>query len=425
LLPLKDAMLPYCQPVFLKCNSNTQAVHRYYRLPKTKTTDFLLHLASEYVDSVKKLPSEHQDWHDFFEYTGAKYFKFDETQSFIEAIRKIARAQILTQDELKEINIFRSTRFYIPLGKSKRMKELRDWIKRMGPIPEPVLITGPTGSGKEVAARMLHETSGLAGAFVPVNCAILSTNPDLAHDRLFGHVSGAYTGAKDAQAGAFVMADGGTLFLDEVAELPLSVQTQLLRVLEEKTVMPLGTMKAHPINVRLIAATNQSFAEQIDSSKFREDLYYRLNVLTLEIPPLVEHLEDLREIAHKILYDLRRNGFPYQLSDDDWAAIETYSWPGNIRQFLHVLKRAAYMKLPVADVLQSEFRNPPGPAAPGVSSRDLRLFLPSTIEDVQPEEVIRKTYICHVFQLFNHNITHTATALGMAKNTLKKWVGDS
>jgi DNA-binding NtrC family response regulator len=419
----RSALAPVCSPVFLACKSNTQSIAVHHQCPQNDHTQLILALAKEYAAGSGSVAKGHQDWHDYLEGQGARYFKFDDTSGFIRAIRLLAHEGELRAKERQEIEAFRLTRNYTPLGKSKAMQMVRALIQRIAPIPEPVLILGPTGSGKEVAARMLHEASQLKGAFVPVNCAVLSTNADLAHDRLFGHVPGAYTGAKDSQPGAFVLADEGTLFLDELAELPLEVQTQLLRVLEEETVTPLGTMKPQAVNVRLVAATNQNLAQRIADGQFRADLYHRLNVLTLSLPSLMERPEDMNDIAKTILYTLQQAGHPLKLTPQDWKAIYAYHWPGNIRQFRNMLKRAAYMKLPVADVLEQEKRGEQGfESMPDADA--LRLFRPRHRDDVSPESAIRKSYIRHVYGLMNESITQTARVLGMAKNTLKKWLDD-
>lgn len=421
-----DAFAPklaqVCNPVFLDAWSNTAAIVEHLNLNCEPPLELALTLAREYVKKTKRIAKRNQLWHDYFGCAAAKYFKFGETASFVRAIQKLSVLADFTNEEQADIDTFRQGKNYIPLGKSKRMKDLRALIHRIAPIDEPVLILGPTGAGKEIAARLLHESSGLGGPFIPVNCAILSTNTDLAHTRLFGHEAGAYTGAKERREGAFVLAEGGTLFLDEVAELPIDVQTQLLRVLEENTITPLGTMKPQHVHTRLVAATNQDLPAAVNKGSFRADLYHRLNVLTLHIPPLAEHREDIRDIAESLLYELDSAGHEVKLSRADWHAIHNYAWPGNVRQLRNVLKRAAYMQLPVRQVIEEEEDATAHQPAASTVYNDLHLFRPTEPEEVLPEEEIRKAYIRHVYELFNGNITQTAEALHIAKNTLKKWL---
>ena len=299
------------------------------------------------------------------------------------------------------------------------MKGLREQIGRLGPVPEPVLITGPTGSGKELMAKALHITSGRAGAFIAVNCAVLGGNPTLVEDRLFGHVKGAYTGADTATKGAFEEANSGTLFLDEIGELPAGVQAQLLRVLEDKEVRPVGTMKTRPVDVRIVAATHRNLARMVTDGAFRRDLFYRLNVLAIRVPPLRERPEDMKSIAAHAVGELETHGYELKLTKADWDAIRTFDWPGNVRQFLNVLKRAAYLGQPVAELLEEEHEA----EEEGVvidKERLLRLYCPDNPDDVVPVQEIYAAYLQHVLGLFEGNITRTAKVLDIAPNTLRK-----
>ncbi|HXK92438.1 MAG TPA: sigma 54-interacting transcriptional regulator [bacterium] len=419
-----DLLASVCVPVFLTCASNTEAVYQHLQIENNDLTRMLLALAHQFVN--RDLPRSEKDtfWHDLVAAGASRYFKYEDKASYIHVIQKLAGLIPLTEADGREAEAYRQEgRFAIPLGNSKAMKRLRTLIARLGPVPEPVLVLGPTGSGKEIAARLLHEASGRPGPFIAVNCAILSTNADLAHDRLFGHVAGAYTGARETQPGAFSSADGGTLFLDEVAELPMPVQTQLLRVLEEQRVTPLGTMKSHPVDVRVIAATNRDLLALARNGAFRMDLYHRLNVLLLRVPSLKEHQEDLPSIARSHQYELKNKGYPLNISQADWDAIYAYDWPGNIRQFINLLRRAAYMKIPVREVLAEETGRAAASNGPGTPDEaSLRLFRPVSPEEAAPEEEIRKSYIQHVYRLCGGNITQAAGILRVAKGTVRHWV---
>ncbi len=416
-----------CKPIFRECRSNTEAVFLHHKIRSTGRTDLLLSLADEFINEKKKRPDKHLFWHDLINASAARYFKYGDAASYVQTIQKLTDLIPITESDRRLVDQYRQEeKHLLPLGNSKAMKHLRQQVKRLGPINEPVLLLGPTGSGKEIAARLLHETSKRSGLFIAVNCAILSTNADLAHDRLFGHVSGAYTGAADSQPGAFEKANGGTLFLDEIAELPLSVQTQLLRVLEEDAVTPLGTMDSRTVDVRIVAATNQDLSAMIDERRFRLDLYHRLNVLTLRIPSLQERREDMKSIASSLIFDLNKKGYPLKLSRADWQAIHDYSWPGNIRQFINILKRAAYMDMSVRDVLEEEIENTKQGQA-SISSEmlaEFKRFRPSDPDDVVFEEEIRRSYMKHVLALFDGNSSKAAKALKVAKNTLIKWTSE-
>ncbi len=348
---------------------------------------------------------------------------------FLRALRKLAGLLPVNEVDRDEVAYFQKSGrgSEVSLGTSPAMKELRERVRRMAPLDEPVLILGPSGSGKELVARALHAGSPRREErFYPVNCAVLGTGPDLAYDRLFGHVAGAYTNARSAEPGAFDAACGGTLFLDEVAELPPQVQTQLLRVLEEATISPLGSVDAHPVDVRVVAATNRDLPSLVRDGLFRLDLYYRLNVLPVEVPPLMERIQDVKSIAGSILSELKAKGHQYKLTDRDFKAIRSYDWPGNVRQLSNLLKRAAYLKLPFTEVLDRERRlySCAGEVDRSGEAEALRLFLPGRPEDVSPEAEIRRAYMRHVFELFGGNYSRACRALGISDNTLRKWVAE-
>ncbi len=430
---IRDELRQHCTAVLNHCSSNTEAVFRHLRIGKNKKTAFLLDLADEYVahKPADALSSDHKFWHDFIKASAARYFYYDDDSAYPACIRKLAGLEEPTPADLSIVEASRRmNNTSLPLGNSPVMKRLRTMIKRLGPIDEPVLILGPSGAGKEVVAQLLHEASSRAGKpFIPVNCAILSTSSDMANDRLFGHEAGSFTGAKNAGTGAFETADDGTLFLDEVAELPLDVQTQLLRVLEEGKVVPLGTMSPRPVNVRIVAATNRNLAKMVAEGAFRLDLYHRLNVLSLDVPPLTERREDMKSIANSVIHQLKEKGHALSISADDWKAIGLYTWPGNVRQFINLLKRASYMKISVAQALTEELRrSTPDHLSVGHSAAasklipQLDLFWPQDVDAITPEEDVRKAYMQHCLDLCGGSWTLASQKLGVAINTLRKWL---
>lgn len=234
------------------------------------------------------------------------------------------------------------------MGISPAMKNARDTIKRITSSPlgdsMSVLIIGPSGSGKEVAARIIHETSSRAkGPWVPVNCGALPDN--LIESELFGHEKGAFTGANARHMGVFEMADGGTLFLDEVGELPLPMQTKLLRALQEKTFRRVGGTTEIKVEVRVIAATNKNLQKAIADKTFREDLFYRLNTLPITLPSLRERREDIVPFARILLKEVTKGipGAPQDYSPEAQERLMSYEWPGNVRELKSVVQRAALL----------------------------------------------------------------------------------
>jgi two-component system, NtrC family, response regulator AtoC len=229
------------------------------------------------------------------------------------------------------------------VGRSPPMLRLADRIDTIAQSDAPVLITGESGTGKELVARTLHERSGRRGkAFVAVNCAAFPET--LLEAELFGHERGAFTGAVKRRDGRFKAADGGTLLLDEIAEIPLPAQAKLLRVLQEGTVEPLGTNESMRVDVRIISATHRNLRDRIREGRFREDLYYRLNVLDIEIPPLRERRGDMPLLLQHFLAKFATPGKqPQGIAPRAWAVLSQYPFPGNVREFAHAIEHAVVL----------------------------------------------------------------------------------
>ena len=259
------------------------------------------------------------------------------------------------------------------VGESAPMQELYRQIDRVAESEMTVLIIGESGTGKELVAKAIHSSSGRAGrAFVPVNCASLSEN--LLESELFGHVKGAFTGAVRNKDGLFVAADGGTLFLDEIGSVPLPTQLALLRALQEHEVRPVGAVQSIPVNVRVVAATNENLEQLLAEGRLRQDLYYRLSAFTLKVPPLRERAGDLPLLAAAFLNRLSPEEGPVlQLAEDASVALARHAWPGNVRELAHALERGATLceggMIRLAD-LPPEFQNsaPPAKAEPETPS---------------------------------------------------------
>lgn len=240
------------------------------------------------------------------------------------------------------------------VGYSTKMRELKKFSHKVAKSDSTVLITGESGTGKELFAHAIHaESKRKMGPFIRVNCAAI---PDsLLESELFGYEEGAFTGAsRRGKKGKFELANHGTILLDEIGDMPLALQAKLLRVLQEKEVERVGAVRATPIDVRVIASTNQDLLALIKEGKFRADLYYRLNVVSLTIPPLRERLEDLPELVSNLLKQLAEStGIVVRTIDDEvWSVLKSYSWPGNVRELRNVLERA--MHLLEDDVLRKE-----------------------------------------------------------------------
>jgi DNA-binding NtrC family response regulator len=226
------------------------------------------------------------------------------------------------------------------VGRSPAMEKLYRILSKVAFSTHPVLILGESGTGKELVARSIH-TNGPAASkpFIPVDCGSLV--PTLIESELFGYVKGAFTGANRSKTGLLAAAEGGTVFLDEIGELPLDLQARLLRALQEKEVRPVGATHAVPINARILAATNRDLSAMVESGRFRKDLFFRLNVVNLRIPPLRERKADVPLLAAHVLERMRReNGRPYTFADDALRLMMDYDWPGNVRELEHSIERA-------------------------------------------------------------------------------------
>ncbi len=239
------------------------------------------------------------------------------------------------------------------VGKSQVMQSLKATITKLARSQAPVWIRGESGTGKELVAKIIHQQGPRSGGpFVPVNCGAIPS--ELMESEFFGHIKGSFTGATSDNPGLFQSADGGTLFLDEVADLPLSMQVKLLRAIQEKAVRPIGHSKEIPTNVRILSASHKNLAREVDSYRFRQDLYYRLNVIELPVPSLRERREDIPALVNTLLGRMagdRVEGVP-KLSAKALSALNEYAFPGNVRELENVLERALAMC--ENDVIKSE-----------------------------------------------------------------------
>jgi len=228
-------------------------------------------------------------------------------------------------------------------GQSAAMMAVKNMIGMVAPSSTTVLVLGETGTGKEMVSQALHHASKRKGNLVSVNCAAIPS--ELLESELFGHEKGAFTGADRPREGRFELASGGTLFLDEIGDMPLSLQSKLLRALEDRTIQRVGGGKDISVDFRLICATHQNLKQKVDDGSFRADLYYRINVFPLQLPSLVERKVDIPMLIDEILAAMRKRGDTADFSFDDEAIAELmrYSWPGNVRELRNVLERASVL----------------------------------------------------------------------------------
>ena len=307
------------------------------------------------------------------------------------------------------------------LGSSAVMEQLREMIGRVARSQAPVHIWGESGTGKELVARMIHESGPRReGPFVAVNCGAIPT--ELMESELFGHKRGSFTGAVADKKGLIQSAEGGTLFLDEVADLPLHMQVKLLRVVQEKTVRPVGEAREETVDVRILSATHKNLADLVAHGLFREDLYYRINVIELRVPALRERSGDIREIAEAILERLARRASAAapEMSEDAVGNLEAYPFPGNVRELENVLERA--LTLSNGSTITSEHirlrvaTRPPSaeaPAATPATSVEVNATLGTHLESIERDAIIK------ALEKTRYNKTAAAKVLGMSFRALR------
>ncbi|HSN70666.1 MAG TPA: sigma-54 dependent transcriptional regulator, partial [Steroidobacteraceae bacterium] len=302
-----------------------------------------------------------------------------------------------------------SPRQRILVGQSERICAIRRLIDRVAPLPATILIEGETGTGKELVARTIHDLSGRSGPFVPINCGAIA--PELIESEIFGHAKGAFTGAHQCRDGLFVSARGGTLFLDEISEMRTDLQVKLLRALEEGCVRPVGADREVPVDVRIVASSQSGLAAKVERGEFREDLYYRLNVIHVVLPPLRERPDDISVLAGHFMTTVASSmSMPARPFDDDelrW--LESRAWPGNVRELRNVVERA---------VLLGELSEPDccgGPSAKGASEPCYPLDW--TLEEVKQHHIQR------VLDASDGNRSAAARRLGVSRKTLERKLG--
>ncbi|MEX2479851.1 MAG: sigma-54 dependent transcriptional regulator [Gammaproteobacteria bacterium] len=342
-------------------------------------------------------------------------------EHFALTIERLVESHRLKTEVKRFRTLIASDDFHGISGRSRPMLRLYDQICQIGPADGPVLVLGESGTGKELVARALHaESARAAGPFVAINCAGIPA--ELMESEFFGHVAGAFTGARQARAGLFAEAAGGTLLLDEIGEMPLALQAKLLRALQEGTVRPVGSDTEKPIDVRVVAATHQDLHAQALDGEFRPDLFYRLETFSIYVPPLRDRGSDLDLLAQTFLREFgRRAGRGIQEFDDAArAALKRYPLPGKVRELSNAIERAVTFcdgpavgceHLP-ARIAQAASAAPPYAGLPNPAHIDQ---LPSLAE-------VQRRYVTHVLATVDGNKRRAAELLGINRRTLYRWL---
>jgi two-component system, NtrC family, nitrogen regulation response regulator NtrX len=313
------------------------------------------------------------------------------------------------------------------LGNSAEIDYIRQSIRRVAPTDARVMITGENGTGKELVARWLHEFSKRSEkSFVEVNCAAIPA--ELIESELFGHEKGAFTGASQLRVGKFEEADGGTLFLDEIGDMPVFAQAKVLRVLQEQKVIRVGGMKSVSVDVRVIAATNKDLQEEIEAGRFREDLYHRLNVIPIHVPPLRERRDDIVILANSFLEQFARGDIIFagkSFSDQALELLREMHWSGNVRELRNIIERVGILSSGSIILPETIERLVSRPKHKPVQTDSLERLL-SECENFQDfKEVSERMYIVHKLEQCDWNISTTADVLGIQRshmyNKMKKY----
>jgi DNA-binding NtrC family response regulator len=350
------------------------------------------------------------------------------TKPFEHADLKAIIAKAARQSDLNARNVIPDEpgrrRFTEIIGKGQRMIELQQIIAKVADAPSTVLIQGESGTGKELVATALHEQSSRREApFIKINCAAIPR--ELVEAELFGFEKGAFTGAVQSKPGRFELADGGTLFLDEIGEIPIEMQVKLLRAIQESEFERVGGVKTTRVEVRLIAATSRDLTREIAAGRFREDLYYRLNVVPVHLPPLRERRDDIPLLVEHFRqkYNARLKKDVERIEDDALLALSGYSWPGNIRELENVLERTIlFAEGPVirASDLPASLRGQPAaeegaPTAPGLPAA------PGPLKEIVKGQVqaIERDLIVRGLEVTGGNVTRTAKLLKISRKSLQ------
>jgi len=326
-----------------------------------------------------------------------------------------------------DIELSKNESFHGLVGHSVRMREIFAVLEKIAPTDLTVLIRGETGTGKELVARAIHKASKRSKEpLVVQDCSAIPSN--LIEDTLFGHEKGAFTGATDRYKGSFEQANGGTIFLDEIGELDLTLQPKLLRVLETREIKRVGGTSTVPVDVRVVAATNRDLRQMVNAGTFREDLYYRLSVVQVELPPLRERGDDIPLIVRGILDDFAKRRYPdedkrFTVHKEAMARLVAYPWPGNVRELKNTVERAGSLsnslELTVRDLTPTLQKTPPEPLPGGTAEQ----FVDQGVEFKEAKQRVidafEAAYLKSLLDKFGGNISRSAQAAGLTRYHLR------
>ena len=387
------------------------------KMPFLDGIEVLENLREQKINTPVVMVSGHGDVHTAVECTKRGAFDFLEKplnrDKLLLTVRNAVRQRSLEEEniELKE----KQEKEYQLVGEAQIMRDLKSQIERAAPTKATVLITGESGTGKELVAREIHRRSSRANQpFIQVNCAAIPE--ELIESELFGHEKGSFTGAVRKQTGKFVAADGGTIFLDEIGDMSLRTQAKVLRVLQEGEVEPVGSATVVKVDVRVIAATNKDLEEEIKNGRFREDLYYRLNVIPIRTPPLRERRDDIPVLSQHFakLFAEEHNYHPKQFTPTAQKALADAPWRGNVRELRNVIERMVIMvpadTIDITDLPADFFRT-----ASDIISTALRL---NTLQEFKDEA--EKAYILAKLREYGWNVSRTAEAIDTPRSNLYK-----
>ncbi len=329
--------------------------------------------------------------------------------------RALERSALRRENEELRDELARAGRSRDLIGTSPVVRRAIDLVQQVAPARTTVLLQGESGTGKEVFARAIHRLSGRKGPFVAVNCAAIPES--LMESELFGHEKGAFTGAVASKPGQFQLAEQGTLLLDEIADLPLGLQAKLLRVLQEGEVQRVGGALPQRVEVRLLAATNRDLEAEVEAGRFRADLYYRLAVITIELPPLRQRADDVTSLAQYFLrrFALQNGKASLALSHEAMAALQSYAWPGNVRELENAMERAVVLARGET-ILPSDL--PDRVARSEGGSSEIRFAAGTPLEEIE------RMAIAETLRLTGGDKRRAAALLGIAVRTLYRRLGE-
>ncbi|HWW19890.1 MAG TPA: sigma-54 dependent transcriptional regulator [Steroidobacteraceae bacterium] len=408
------------------------------RLPDGDGLDLVAHIQERYPNLPVAVITAHGNIESAVRALKLGAFDFVSKPLDLGVLRKLVDKAIKLADRTSTVSIAQLAVAAAPvqgsrlMGQSRAVASLRELVARVSRSQAPVHITGESGTGKELVARLIHETGGRHDApFVPVNCGAIPS--ELMESELFGHKRGSFTGAITDKRGLVQSAEGGTLFLDEVADLPLHMQVKLLRVIQEKCVRPVGEQREVAVDVRILSATHKNLAELVGHGRFREDLYYRINVIEIRVPALREHAEDIAELADAMLQRMAHRGgvqMP-RITAEARSALQSYPFPGNVRELENILERAIALSasgvIDVADLQLRPITAAPVPAsteaaaAPaGVAETALAAASASAAAPLGDRlETMERDAIVRALEQTRYNKTAAAKLLGMSFRALR------